>query len=459
MKFVIFGRELSFNKVAPVKQEPEVEKVDIKKEIQDAVTEAIKNQPAKYIAAIDPYFTELKAKTLYTPSTRNLIVVYGEDVMQAVIEDESIIGKVKQATSKQEIELLLAKPVKYIEPVVEEEEDSTEEEEKAVVSSYLDIFKGNEDFVVVGDNVYFKGVESEPIPTIIVANFIEFLNGKDTPELNAEYEALKRFTMWLLLNPIPAARKDALQFVRKNDIRLTANGLLICYRKIVSKGEGPKDNELGKFVSELYLKVKKQKKSPKNYDVYLNNGVFVGIPVSKETEFTDLKGNLAELYANLSTLKENLYTDAHTHTKEIRLGAIYAEDEDKIDLNNRVECSKGLHVGGKNFGFSGCGDTGVLALVNPMKIRAVPYADAQKMRVSEMFIAGVMDKTNYDITIAENKLLDFSEQYAGETLAELEVMLKNKKLEPLNCKTNTPAITITEVKSITDKLKERIVLV
>ena len=42
--------------------------------------------------------------------------------------------------------------------------------------------------------------------------------------------------------------------------------------------------------------------------------------------------------------------------------------------------------------FDSFGDTGVIALVNPMFVRSVPVSDANKMRVSEMFLTKIADK-------------------------------------------------------------------
>ena len=261
------------------------------------------------------------------------------------------------------------------------------------------------------------------------------------------------FTFWLLLNPIESSRNDCLDFVKKNDIQLTTNGLLVCYRKVVSSGS--KNKELIKFISESYFKIKKWKKSPKQYEVFDDNG-FVITQGDKRHDYNNHKGNLAELYQNLHTLKENTYTDNHTKTKIIKVGSIYKEDEDKIDLDNTRDCSSGLHVGSKQFMFDSFGDTGVIALVNPMFVRSVPVSDANKMRVSEMFLATIADKKQFDNL---NELIDFSTEYCSSTLEDLQIELSNKVFEKLSCQDNLPITSLKEIIDITKVLSARIVKV
>ena len=64
--------------------------------------------------------------------------------------------------------------------------------------------------------------------------------------------------------------------------------------------------------------MKKWKKSPKQYEVFDDNG-FVITQGNKRHDYNNHKGNLAELYQNLHTLKENTYTDNHTKTKIIKI--------------------------------------------------------------------------------------------------------------------------------------------
>lgn len=106
--------------------------------------------------------------------------------------------------------------------------------------------------------------------------------------------------------------------------------------------------------------------------------------------------------------------------------------------------------------FDSFGDTGVIALVNPMFVRSVPVADAHKMRVSEMFLATIADKEQFDNL---NELIDFSTEYCSNTLEDLQMELSNKVFEKLSCQDNLPITSLKEIIDITKVLSERIVKV
>jgi proline dehydrogenase len=71
------------------------------------------------------------------------------------------------------------------------------------------------------------------------------------------------FTLKLLLNPVEEARQDALSYINQYAVKLTSNGNMIMFRRIVSVADTNK--ELVEFISKQYVKVKSWKKSPQNY--------------------------------------------------------------------------------------------------------------------------------------------------------------------------------------------------
>jgi len=365
-----------------------------------------------------------------------------------------LLGDVRQAQSEEEIIELFTKYETY----TEKEEET---EEKALVVSNLGILKGHEDFLVKGDEVYLKGVNLA-IPPIVLASFIELLEAVEMEVADAtgiikQYEALKMFWYWAALNPIESSRKSLIDFIRKNDITITANGLLLMYRKVVKK-KGD-NHELIEFISNQYFKIKKWKKSPANYEVWKNGEIFRCSEEKYIVDWGERIGNLEELYLDLPNMQGHSYTDGHTRKKDIRIGAVYKESEDKINLNNDVSCGAGLHVGSRQFGFDGFGDTGVIALVNPMYVRSVPNHECSKMRVSEMFIVNVAELSEYEELVEDGEVLDYSKEYCSETLEELEQMIKDKRIDKITCQENLPAISIIDVEAIRNMLKERIVKV
>lgn len=411
---------------------------------------------------------KLVSKVLYNVNTKNIDVILNNGNVLSSIVEKDVYEKIRNCNDESLI-LELISP-----PKIEEKNGSDFDIDiEKTITPLIKILSNNDNFEIEGDKVYLKGIKSIAIPSPIVAEFIrlqENLEAVKTDNTNLEkitlyeeeFNALLMFTFWLLLNPIESSRNDCLTFIKKNDIQLTSNGLLICYRKVVSTGNEKK--ELIKFISENYFKKKKQKKSAKNYSIYFSDD-FEGYKIIKtnkicQIEFQDrnhsVLGNLHDLYQNLHTLKENTYTDNHTRTKTIKIGSIYKEDEDKIDLDNTVSCSSGLHIGSKQFMFDSFGDTGVIALVNPMFVRSVPVADAHKMRVSEMFIATIADKEEFDNL---NELIDFSTEYCSSTLEDLQIELSNKVFEKLSCQNNLPITSLKEIIDITKILNERIIKV
>ena len=418
---------------------------------------------------IDKEDEKLVSKILYNINTKNIDVILSNgNVLSGVVEKE-IYEKIKDCNDELLILHLLSPPKE-----VKQLEIDFENEVQEIIAPIVNILFTNDNFEIEGDKVYLKGIKSIAIPNSIVGEFIRLQSELDYYEINQldnlilfnipleklkeEFNALLMFTFWLLLNPIESSRNDCLDFVKKNDIQLTSNGLLICYRKVVSKGS--KNKELIKFISENYFKKKKQKKSTKNYSIYSKLGDYMLCKNNKlpkeDNPYWEKIGNLNDLYQNLHTLKENTYTDNHTRTKLIKIGSIYKEDEDKIDLDNTRDCSSGLHVGSKQFMFDSFGDTGVIALVNPMFVRSVPVADAHKMRVSEMFLATIADKEQFDNL---NELIDFSTEYCSNTLEDLQMELSNKVFEKLSCQDNLPIASLKEIIDITKVLSERIVKV
>lgn len=371
-------------------------------------------------------------------------------------EGGELLGKVRQAQSEEEILQL------FITTHYEKDDGSEGKFNKELVMKNLDILRGNEDFLIEGDNVYIKGINLA-LPPIVLASFIELCeraaiiyNGtKEGEELVEQYEALKMFWSWAALNPIEESRESLLEFVRKNDITITTNGLLLMYRRVVKK-EGD-NHALIQFISNQYSKIKKWKKSPSHYTVGKETDGTYTLYLNSSSKNWETVGNLEELYLDLPNIQEDSYTDGHTHSKDIRVGAIYKEDEDKINLNRDVSCGAGLHVGSRSFGFSGFGDVGVIALVNPMYVRSVPNHECEKMRVSEMFIAAVAELNEYEELVEDGEILDYSNVYCKESLEELEQMLKEKRIDRISCQDSLPAISIIDVDKIREMLKARIV--
>ncbi len=414
----------------------------------------------------EPQHESLKIYRSLKSSDGNITVILknGEVLSKSGI-DVNFVNSVNSCYTEDQI-LQLFIPARLVNPNSSAEIASAEE--RQIVKDNLDILRENDDFKIEGENVFIEGV-SLAIPAIIVTSFIEILERLklsntlslgENQDLNDQYEALKMFWYWLALNPIESSRNDAIHFIRKNQVNITSNGLLEMYRKVVNVGA--KDKDLVNFISNSYFKIKTWKKGPGNYWIWKNTDgtmKLLDYKPKKHSKKGNRLGNLAELYKNLPSMSENIFTDSHTKTKIIKLGEIYKEDEEKIDLNNTVSCGAGLHCGGPSFGFDGFGDTGVMCLVNPSKIRSVPNHESNKMRVSEMFVASVLDINDYKKHLDSGNINDFSQEYFNISVEELEKDLANKSFENMVCQDNVPDVTIMDIQEIKNLLKQRVVLI
>lgn len=403
-------------------------------------------------------------KLIYNVNTKKVIVITcdGDKYEGDNIEKEEIEA-LKTANVQEIVNILTPKHIEEIEDV---------KEEIKLVSKFLGVFDNSDDFDVVGEQLYFKGIRSTPIPHIIVARFIEILQQiednkteinlftyKSTAELNEEYNSLKMFTLKVLLNPIEESRQDALDYVKQFQIKMTNTGNLIMYRRIVSLGNTNKD--LIEFVSSSYVKVKSWKKSPKNYEVFDDNG-FILIQKDKKHDINNHKGNLEELYLNLANLEENRYTDNHTKTYDIRIGATYKINEEDIDINRSGSCGGSLHVAdGKIFSYSSFGNTPVCCIVNPMHIYKMDSGHSGKIGVKQMFIAAIttQDEEGNYVDIDNQNLVEFDELYHNETLEELTESLKNKSLSQVSVAEAVSPLSIPEVVNIKELLSKRVITI
>ena len=225
------------------------------------------------------------------------------------------------------------------------------------------------------------------------------------------------------------------------------------------------DNKLVDFVSKEYFKVKKWKKSPKNFQVFEVANNIEQLEYALGTSIVDPKiqcwnsqkeiGNLEELYLDLPNREDNLLTDAHSGKKEIRVGSVYQEDEENIDIDSRNACSRGLHAATKDYPYY-CGDTGLLVIVSPTKVRSVPYTDEAKMRVSEMFVACTLDIQNGEYMDEDVDVVPFDEEYHNISIKELEDAVKNVSFKPIISQNQVATVNFQDMVAIKDMLKDRV---
>ena len=436
------------------------------KELEKKVKALESKEPVvKYITNVDPYKNKLITKCIYNTNTKYINVIFNDgDVLTGTV-DKDIYEKINNAVSKEEVmELLFPKePEKH-------KDEEFEKKVEQVIKPIINILSDLDDFEVVGENVFLKGISSIVIPNSIVAEFIrlvseiqdlqdnssELIDYEQLDKLKEEYDSLLMFTYKLLLNPMKNSREDCLEYVKKYDIKLTNTGNMIMYRRIVSVDNSNKD--LIDFVSKQYVKVKSWKKSPKNYEVVEDEKGLRCVSFGEVHE--SYKGNLAELYSKLPELQENRYTDDYTRSYDIRIGEVYKIREEDIDVNKHGSCGGALHVAdGKVFNYRSFGDTPVAVLVDPRHVYKMDSGHSGKIGVKQMFIMSITEQDysgNY-IDIDSQAVVNFDDLYHNQTIDELQEAFKNKSFEPISVSTEVTELSLKEVVNVTDILKNRIV--
>jgi hypothetical protein len=327
------------------------------------------------------------------------------DVLTVVLNDGSVLSKpgataddftaVRNATD--EVDILNVVATQEI--VTERKRQEFEAEKARALQAGIKLLADLDDFEVRGTSVYLKGI-NRTLPQLLVEEFLRIVNRYNNPRSavnDDEFQSLKRFFMWCCLNPRAEVADKLYNFLKKNSFKITKQGFFVALRNVVTLHGG---TELVQFVSNAYNKVKAVwKKSPDNYEVYLNDGVYSFIHkddtyttelvegeewydeeideyVTSEDEEVTVKrsdlgeyiGNLTELYLDLPNRAENRFTDAHTRTFDIRVGRPVSMDPGACRWNTDDCGAEGLHFTADEIHYVGCGDQSVLVLINPMKV-------------------------------------------------------------------------------------------
>jgi hypothetical protein len=298
------------------------------------------------------------------------------------------------------------------------------------------------------------------------------------------------------LNPRAEVADKLFNFLKKNAFKITKQGFFAALRNVVTVHGG---TELVQFVSNAYNKVKAVwKKSPNNYFIFLKDGeyklvhveaMYEGGMIDCEYCFGDGKvdnghtedcpecngagehedivevyhgekiGNLTELYLDLPNRAENRFTDAHTHTFDIRIGRAVAMNPEDCRWNTDDCGAEGLHFTSDEIHYVGCGDMSVLVLINPMKVVGIGDSKGRCweylpiMTVPREEATTLLHDLDFDI-------LELDESFA---IRELE-NLADKAREGFTAEANKydfnlPALSSAEVEAIVknlDQIKKKI---
>lgn len=443
------------------------------KKVEDNSTTAVCKDPYRACVAE----IKLISKTIYNVSLGSVTVVLNDgSVLEGNGLSQEKYLEIQNCTDRSCLIALLSPPKEKSKG--SSNHDIEEQEVRETISSIVDVLKERDEFDVIGDKVFLKGVKSIELPSSLVAEFIR-LTVKEKAELHyaelesnfdflenvqQEYDSLLMFSYKLLTSPRKENIGQVLTFIKHNDIKLSPLGNIIGYRRVNKwKSEkAVKNIKFRDFLESAILKVKAQKKGAKNYWVHLNeetNEYYVSL--HQYSENNDL-GNLYYLYNSVRIIEEpskQLYTSQHSSGKyTFAIGDIYKSEDNDIDLDANVCHSGGLHFASCNYDYSGYGTVPVVVLVNPAKAITIPTYEIAKGRTTEMKIACI-NPNEHGEHIDINLIAKADEEFEEYTIEELKNVLQTKSFKYLSVEDETCALTMQEVLNISEILSNRVVLV
>jgi hypothetical protein len=344
-------------------------------------------------------------------------------------------------------------------------------------------------FEVRDGSVYVKGI-NRSLPPLLVEEFllvISYHNPLVSLDYNDNFTALYNFWMWCCLNPRAEVADKLFNFLKKNSFKITKQGFFTALRNVVTIHGG---TEFVQFISESYNKVKAVwKKSPHDYDVYLENGQYklvheddltteewvecsycygencddedCGCPTCDgeggyndvvEKEHGEFVGNLTDLYLDLPNREENRFTDAHTGTFDIRVGQVVHMDPAKCRWNTDDCGAEGLHFTSDEIHYVGCGDQSVLVLINPMKVVGIGESKGRCWEYLPIMTVPREEATKllHDLDF---DTLELDEEFTiKEMLGLKEKVVEGFTAEAKKYSVNFPTVSIEEVDSIVSNL-------
>lgn len=372
----------------------------------------------------------------YYPGNQLFVIIDGEMIISDDISEERY-KLLQQLRAEKDVlgikKLLLPQAPTEVEvlekEILQAETFMQEDVEITAVIEVVNKLVQTGDFEVVGDTVQLKGI-NRSIPKNLLHRF-EALIDDQHEDAKAEFEALKNYWRWIVLNPNVTATEEFYRLVAKYNAMVTKEGFILAYRWVKSLSKKPKNKGLVDFVSNRWADIKKRKKGTKNYEVYFDREkkdhflVGIGIRAGKLGEDRDLnksrrEGNLHDLYANVVHLQDDqTYTDAYTGTMKIKIGQEVSIPRSECDESG-TSCSRGLHAAFNIQHHSSNGDTKLLVAICPRDIVSVPYSES-KFRCCRYLPLAVLTSGDTDANYLEKgQGLDLLEHYFEIKVNELK---------------------------------------
>ena len=306
------------------------------------------------------------------------------------------------------------------------EQHAKVEEQRDIIELMNDISQNGHEYLEVRKSyVYAKGIDIAMPETVVREFMIRNGNEKDT-------SALMKFWSLACLNPNADTRDRLFEFCDKHGIKLTDKGYLVVYRNADKKDAMVDDINLHDYIyasmpewSSMGLDLDTTNISRNPEGKFEIHNEITGYSDGGKDGGTFI-GNISELLNVFENSGQKvIYTDHYSRRTHIEFGKPVSLPESQIDSDPNNQCSKGLHVAGENWLTQNYfGDSGLICLVNPMNVRAIPYADRGKMRVKEYMAVGVA-KYDDNGSIIGVPTKTFEHDYQTITASEIADMLKS----------------------------------
>jgi hypothetical protein len=225
-------------------------------------------------------------------------------------------------------------------------------------------------------------------------NFAEKVMKAESNSDTVKLEAYRNFWTLLSLNPDPVVRQNLFKFLEKWGMVITKSGLFVGYR---------------------------------NADIYRES--------TNPSEGT-------------------IYTDHHSHSTRIMIGRMVTLDRSKCDSDSSVSCSRGLHIGGTSWLQQNYyGGQGLVCLVNPVDVCAVPWQDEEygKLRTCAYLPIGTAQYNDNGYIIPYTDQDGFDSKYVKQILYDGVMNPEDNPEYSVQIDVRTTGQTY---KSVSDKLLE-----
>ena len=315
-------------------------------------------------------------KIIRVMDTVTVVLNNGEIISSSECTDEMFINIYNNQTDEDYVKSILIPEFKNKQTLAAEKKNLMEDLE---YSQYL---------TAKGSSVYLLDISELSVPEDLVEAIL-LAEKEKNEELIQSY-----LNFWTLvsLNPDSRCRQNLFWFLNKYGMTISRSGLFVAYRNVKIKKAGVSiDPKLANFISSEYARIKFiSKKSPKDYLILKTVDGYV----LTKTSCDNTIGNLSDLYKQLSDVEvSTVYTDGYTGKFEIKLGEIVSMPREKCDSVQENSCSRGLHVAGKTWLKENYfGEVGLMVLVNPADVVAVPPVDDYgKMRTCAYYPVSIVE--------------------------------------------------------------------